>query len=276
MTETGKGQGVSGVVVLLVAVGALMVGLFSGLVLGAAGGFLVGQGVSDDSSETSGELGVAIRAGRVGDDGDEDWFEFHRGDDPDEEDARRRFLEGLRDDKEDEDGGLNARPELRGPFEGAVPDAFEDGFRFMPGPGITVIGEEAPFLGVVVSTVGEGEEPPPTDAETGAYIEQIEPDSAAEVAGLLPGDVVLSFDGLAISTMEDLAEAVSETEVDDRVTLVVQRDGEEKVVDVKIGARPAPIPIQPGNMDELLEQMPPEMREHFRDMFEQRPTQPEA
>jgi serine protease Do len=96
------------------------------------------------------------------------------------------------------------------------------------------------------------------------------------MAGLLPGDVVVSFDGLAIETMQELAEAVSETEVGDKVTLVVERDGEDVVVTAKMGARPMPVQIQPGNIDELLEQMPPEMRERFREMLEQRPQQPEA
>jgi S1-C subfamily serine protease len=261
MTEPERNRGVSGAVALLIAAGALMVGLLSGAVLGVAGGFLLGQSMADDASEAAEPSGVALHIERL----------FEDESDAEETGDVEPGVRGYRD-------RLPHRPELRGPFERELPKGFEDldELPFMPGPGVMGLGEESPFLGVIVSTVGEGEEPPPTDAESGAYIEQIEPGTAADDAGLKPGDVVVSFDGVLIETMEDLAEAVSESEVDGEVTLIVQRDGKDVVVTATIGSRRMAIPIEPGNLDEMLERMPPEMREHFRDMLEQRPEQPEA
>ncbi|MFN2251862.1 MAG: PDZ domain-containing protein [Anaerolineae bacterium] len=278
VTEQEKNSGISGPVAVVIAIGALMVGLLSGLVLGAAGGYVIGQARADDSSDSTAELGVAARTVSESS-GDVRQRGSSAVDDESGETDAGDVADAATDDGEaatDEEGDTSSgRPELRGPFDGTVPDASE-GFSFRFGPGLAVMGDESPFLGVIVSTVGVGDEPPPTDAETGAYIEQIEADSGAEIAGLLPGDVIVSFDGLAIETKEDLAEAVAEKEVGDDVTVVLDRDGEEVVLKVTLGSRPMPVQIDPSNIDELFDSLPPELQERFRELLEQQPEQPEA
>lgn len=257
MTENETNRGISGALALLVAAGALLVGLFSGLVLGLAGGYVIAQQASNEPAAVEAQ---AVAQGTT-DDGAVKESPFERPGDA----AEGKGGEG----GQDGEGGQVL------PF-GITPPEGMDQLPFFHGPGMAMAGEEAPFLGVVVSTVGEGDEPPPTDAETGAYIEKIEPGSAADEAGLQEGDVILSFDGEKIESKDDLAEAVSDAEVGDEIELEVFRDGKTVTLTAKLGSRPMVVPITPENLDDMLKQMPPELRDQFRDLFKVPEEQPEA
>ncbi|MFK4823500.1 Do family serine endopeptidase [Paenochrobactrum sp. BZR 588] len=52
---------------------------------------------------------------------------------------------------------------------------------------------------------------------------------------LKAGDVILSFDGKAVEAARDLPRLVAESAVDDVVDIVIQRDGKEQTVKVKLG-----------------------------------------
>jgi membrane-associated protease RseP (regulator of RpoE activity) len=251
VTDNESSQGISGALALLVAAGALLVGLFSGLVLGLAGGYVIAQQTSDEPAAVEAQ---AVAQGTT-DEGAAKASPFEKGD------------SGTEDQDDEGEDVL--------PF-GITPPEGMDQLPFFHGPGMAIAGEEAPFLGVVVSTVGEGEEPPPTDAESGAYIEKVEPGSAADEAGLQEGEVILSFDGEKIESKDDLAEAVSNAEVGDEIELEVFRDGKTASVTATLGSRPMVVPITPENLDEMLKQMPPELRDQFRDLFKVPEEQPEA
>jgi S1-C subfamily serine protease len=92
------------------------------------------------------------------------------------------------------------------------------------------------------------------DAESGAIVERIEPNSPAEEAGLragdqniefqaipyrVGGDVIVSIDGEEIVTESDLSRLVALKRPGDEVTLGVIRDGEEIEVDLTLGTRPS-------------------------------------
>lgn len=62
--------------------------------------------------------------------------------------------------------------------------------------------------------------------------------SAAETAGLLPGDVVVGLDGEPVLISDDLISALRRMRVGDIVTLDVVRDAERLEIDVVLGARP--------------------------------------
>lgn len=63
--------------------------------------------------------------------------------------------------------------------------------------------------------------------------------SPAEKAGLKEGDLILSFNNQAVKTTRDLVRMVSFSEIDKLVPVKVIREGNEKVINVKIVSRPS-------------------------------------
>jgi S1-C subfamily serine protease len=64
------------------------------------------------------------------------------------------------------------------------------------------------------------------DEEAGALLLRIEPGSSAAEAGLEPGDLVTAVDGVAITSMAELAVAIRDREPGDQLRLEVVRAGE--------------------------------------------------
>lgn len=61
----------------------------------------------------------------------------------------------------------------------------------------------------------------------GVYVLSVMPDSAAEKAGILQGDVIIDVDGKAITTAAELNEIISEHKAGDEIVLTVSRYGED-------------------------------------------------
>jgi S1-C subfamily serine protease len=62
---------------------------------------------------------------------------------------------------------------------------------------------------------------------TGALIREVEPGSAADRAGLRPGDLVTRIDGQQVRGWDELVVAVRRVDVGQTVPMVVVRDGRE-------------------------------------------------
>jgi len=75
-------------------------------------------------------------------------------------------------------------------------------------------------------------------AEPGVLIESVLPSSPAQVAGLAPGDVLLSVDGEAVLRPPDVVRIVSSHRAGERVALVFERQGQSRILAVGLGARP--------------------------------------
>ena len=60
----------------------------------------------------------------------------------------------------------------------------------------------------------------------------------AQDAGIKPGDVIIQFDGKAITSASDLGEVVLTRKPGDTVKVVVDRNGSKKTLTVKLGNRP--------------------------------------
>lgn len=87
--------------------------------------------------------------------------------------------------------------------------------------------EKRPYLGVRYETV-----------EDGALIVAVEPDSAADKAGLREGDVILAVDGQRVGEGHpSLAARILRHEPGDQVALRVQRDSERLNLEVTLGVR---------------------------------------
>jgi S1-C subfamily serine protease len=75
------------------------------------------------------------------------------------------------------------------------------------------------------------------NAEEGAFVAQVTPDSAADQAGLEDGDVIIAVEGEPIESSTDVAEAVRDHEVGDQIELRIERDGEEQTLTATLGRR---------------------------------------
>jgi S1-C subfamily serine protease len=92
------------------------------------------------------------------------------------------------------------------------------------------------------------------DAERGALVQQVVPDSPADEAGIeagdaevtadgqpltVGGDVIVAVDGEEVDGMDDVVAAVDEAQPGDEIELTILRDDEQRTVTVELGDRPA-------------------------------------
>jgi len=74
------------------------------------------------------------------------------------------------------------------------------------------------------------------DAAKGALVTDV-PDGPAKDAGMLSGDVILSFDGIEVEDTRGLVRTVGNTEVGKTVRVVVYREGKTETLKVTLGRR---------------------------------------
>jgi serine protease Do/serine protease DegQ len=78
-----------------------------------------------------------------------------------------------------------------------------------------------------------------TNVTQGAVVQQVEPGSPADKAGLRAGDVITAVDTHTVRNSSDLRNRIGLMRVGADVKLTVLRDGKTETVDVKIGEAPA-------------------------------------
>jgi serine protease Do len=92
------------------------------------------------------------------------------------------------------------------------------------------------WLGVRIQTVTEDlAENLGLDRVGGALVASVSPKSPANTAGLMVGDVILTFDGKDVGAMRRLPRIVAETQIDKPVMVEVWREGEVITLDVIVG-----------------------------------------
>jgi S1-C subfamily serine protease len=91
---------------------------------------------------------------------------------------------------------------------------------------IGVSGQTAPIPRRHAVTAG-------VDNKMGALLAQIEPDSPAAQAGLLPGDVVIKLDGVDINGVDDLIRALDRDRIDRTLDMDVLRMGRSRAIDIR-------------------------------------------
>ena len=91
------------------------------------------------------------------------------------------------------------------------------------------------------------------DKAAGALVTDV-PDGPAADAGMKSGDVIMSFDGQAVTDTRELVRMVGDTEVGKTVRVVVFRDGKTQTLKVALGRRETAEgdlkPEQPGSPDQ--------------------------
>ncbi len=95
-----------------------------------------------------------------------------------------------------------------------------------------------PWLGVIIQPVtDELAQYFGLEKAEGALISNVQSGSPAEKAGLRRGDIILQYNDKPIKTTEELQEAVRETEIGQKVVLLVHRSGGTVYVSVTIDER---------------------------------------
>lgn len=92
------------------------------------------------------------------------------------------------------------------------------------------------WLGVQIQTVTEEiAETLGLPSAAGALVGDVFKDGPAEAGGIQSGDVVLKFNGKDVAEMRDLPRIVADTQVDDKVDVVVFRGGEKITIQITVG-----------------------------------------
>ena len=79
----------------------------------------------------------------------------------------------------------------------------------------------------------------PPEITSGAYVVSVEAGQAAQRAGIVPGDIIVSFEGVPVGTSEELVVEILARVPDDLVEIgVVGNDGRLRTVEVHLGAFP--------------------------------------
>lgn len=73
-----------------------------------------------------------------------------------------------------------------------------------------------------------------TNTQQGAFVNQVMPDSAADVAGIKPGDIIVKLNGKAVRSFGELRANIATMGAGKTVTLGVIRDGKEQDVQVTL------------------------------------------
>lgn len=103
-----------------------------------------------------------------------------------------------------------------------------------PAAQVDGIGSKTPMLGIRCETVGHFLESY-YQLPQGVYVTQVIPGGAAQDAGLVRGDVIVTFDGTTVENVTELADLIYARQVGDFVRLTVIREGKSHCLDVILG-----------------------------------------
>ncbi len=85
------------------------------------------------------------------------------------------------------------------------------------------------FFGAAIRVMTSGErEKQKIKDESNVIVDRVSPDSSAALAGLQPGDIIISLDGKAIASPSLFIEALAARRPGETLTIVLMREGKEK------------------------------------------------
>lgn len=104
-------------------------------------------------------------------------------------------------------------------------------------PQTFVLNDGAPHLGVTLDDVtAEQAQELKLPFVGGALVKNVERDSAAEKAGLEPGDVIVEFDGVRVRSAAEMRRLLRETPSGRTVAIRIVRDGKTRVLSAQLTA----------------------------------------
>ena len=91
------------------------------------------------------------------------------------------------------------------------------------------------FLGITIQDVNsELTQKLNLDVSQGVYVNELQPEGAAQAAGMKSGDVVIKVNGIKIKSVPELQEQIGSRNIGDDVSVTVWREGAEKDLLVKL------------------------------------------
>lgn len=91
------------------------------------------------------------------------------------------------------------------------------------------------FLGITIQDVNsELTKKLNLDVSQGVYVNELQPEGAAQAAGMKSGDVVIKVNGIKIKSVPELQEQIGSRNIGDDVSVTVWREGAEKDLLVKL------------------------------------------
>ena len=109
------------------------------------------------------------------------------------------------------------------------------------------------LLGVIISNINKDvAEQLGLEVEKGALIQEVSPNSAAEEAGLLVGDVITKINGEKTETSNDLRNAIGLKRSGETVEIIILRDNKEMTVSATLGELVTQEPVKADELNSLL------------------------
>ena len=109
------------------------------------------------------------------------------------------------------------------------------------------------LLGVIISDINKDiAEQLGLEVKKGALIQEVSPNSAAEEAGLLVGDVITKINGEKTETSNDLRNAIGLKRSGESVELIILRDNKEMTVSATLGELVTQEPVKADELNSLL------------------------
>ena len=94
-----------------------------------------------------------------------------------------------------------------------------------------------PYIGITGMDLDE-ETAKANDLVVGIYVKAVDDFSAAEKAGIKPGDVIIEADGQKITTMDELNEIKNKHQIGEEMTVKVNRNGQERDLTITLDEQP--------------------------------------
>ena len=99
--------------------------------------------------------------------------------------------------------------------------------------------EKKGWLGVSIQDItSQMEKAMDLKSRDGALVSDVARKSPAESGGIKEGDIIVQFGGKNIQDTDDLQKAVADTKPETKVSVVLNRKGEKKTLDVVVGSSP--------------------------------------
>lgn len=73
-------------------------------------------------------------------------------------------------------------------------------------------------------------------SDAGAYVNSVTPSGPAEIAGIVPNDIIVSYDGEEVKNAQDMLYKIRASVINDTKEIIIKREGKEMKLSIKVGS----------------------------------------